>query len=150
MTRGTFYTITNDLIIETIEFNGGMYPTEHGKDAIEMLENINNLQEFTVELKKFNKEKYNYDSNELFFPHERKEFMKKENVIDMSKNYYELFFSDWTFWKNFSNETVKFKTSDKKEIELKPQEQIAINYGKYARHYKSLKDCQEIIEKENA
>lgn len=147
MTRGSFYIVLDDMIVETIEFNGDMYPTGHGKHAIEMLERVNNLQQFTVELNKFDRENYNY-KEKLYYPQERQVFMKKENVIDMSKNYYELFFSDWTFWKNLSKKTVTFKTDDKKTITLEPKEQIAIYFGRYDRHYKNSEVCQKLIEAE--
>jgi hypothetical protein len=65
--------------------------------------------------------------------------MNKENAVVMTDdNYFQFFFSDWTFWKNLTNEDVKIITIEKEEIILKPNEQVAIKFGHFEGHYKNF------------
>tara|TARA_R110000803_G_scaffold112660_4_gene181029 strand:- start:2689 stop:3279 length:591 start_codon:yes stop_codon:yes gene_type:complete len=139
MTRGTAYLITNKYIMSTQEFNGDMYLDGKGKDMIDCLDRSNCLKTFKTEIYKFNKENFDYNE-ELFYPEELSYFLDlkgEENsyTLEMTdKNYFDKFFSDWTFWKNISNKNVTIKTRDNIILTLKPKEQIAINFGKSAGH----------------
>lgn len=136
MTRGTIYFITDKYILETTEFNGSMYPEECGNGVIERLSNVNSIKDFKNEIKDFNKKNHDYDS-QLFYPIKRSTYISEETIV--MKDYFKNFFSDWTFWKNCSSKTITFKTRDGKEIILEPSEQVAINFGREAGHFKTPK-----------
>ena len=150
MTRGTLYLICNELIIESIQFNGDMYPSGHGQEVIKALEEIENANDFRIAVERFNKENHRYENVEsLTSPEKRSYYMTGDKVVMTEDNYFEKFFADWTFWKNISDKTVKIKTKDSsKLITLLPNEQVAINYGHYEDHYKSSVECAEIIKRE--
>jgi len=134
MTRGTAYLINNRYIMETQEFNGDMYLNGgKGEDMMNCLLNVNCLKSFKKELVKFNEDNFNYDT-QLFYPSKIKDYVEN-GIIEMSNdNYFKKFFSDWTFWKNISNNDVQFKTRDNQLIVLKPNQQIAINFGRFEGH----------------
>lgn len=83
------------------------------------------------------------------------------NAIDVSDGSDEgpgFNWTDWNFIKNLSTNTVtlildggtdkKGKANNKRVIELKPMQQIAIYYDCYERHYKTIKQCEKLIKKE--
>ena len=149
MTRGTIFCLCNDLIIESIEFNGDLYPSHYGQDVIKFLEQIETANEFRLAVEKFNKEAHNYTDYDLTFPRKKSFYMKDDNIIKMTKaNYFKKFGSDWTFFKNISDNTIIIRTTERKSIELKPMEQVAINFGHYEGNYRSSEECAEIIRKE--
>jgi len=169
MTRGKLFLIEllkgNKLrVTNTCEFNGDMYEEErggHGGEVMRLLKKTTNQKEFKENVKKFDKENFNYQSEgtEYFkfyetYPMEWKEswLEKQGNLVMVSfKDYFPNFFSDWTFWKNCTKDCeVQFTTykttqyhgitkpdvrvSDK-IIKLKPGQFVAINYGCYENHY---------------
>jgi len=86
-----------------------------------------------------------------------------DNAIDVTDNSDEgpgFNWTDWNFIKNLSTKTVtlildggrdkKGKANNKRTVELKPKQQIAINYDNYERNYKTIKQCEKLIAKENA
>jgi hypothetical protein len=152
MTRGTFYLICEGLVIESIEFNGDMYPSGHGRKAIKMLEDVETANDFRLGIEKFNKEEHhNYqDIESLTFPRKTKDYIKSDKILMNSETYFEKFFSDWTFFKNISEKTITIHPREgKKLITLKPMEQVAISFGHYEDHYKSLAECEAMIKKED-
>lgn len=150
MTRGTLFLICDELIIKSIEFNGDMYPDGHGQEIIKCLEETETGGDFSDFIEKFNKENHGYkDVESLIFPLEKSRYINNGKVVMTDDNYFEDFFSDWTFWKNISKKAIKIKTIDSsKLITLLPNEQVAINFGGYERHYKSSLECAEIIKRE--
>lgn len=149
MTRGTFYLICDTLIIESIEFNGDMYPDGHGQKAIKLLEETENANDFRIGIETFNKENHNYqDVDALTYPRKKNSYFKSGKVLMTEQNYFKKFGSDWTFWKNISDETVIIRTKDKKEIALEPMEQVALNYGESDRNFKNSDECQALIYQE--
>jgi len=145
MTRGTFYAITEKLIIGTIEFNGDMYPEGHGNDVMNSLEEVKNVSDFNNMVNEFNSENHNYEMHKLLYPEKRSFYMRKDTVSMTDDNYYEKFFSDWTFWKNLSKNIVTIKTRDKKSITLNPGEQVAISFGYFEDNYKKVVKEKETV-----
>lgn len=141
MTRGSLYYVSDNYIVETQEFNGDMYRDGHGENVMLFLTTVDNLKEFKKEVRKFNGENHNYDC-ELFYNCKRSDYIVDKgevDEIDLATDYFSKFFSDWTFWKNKSSKTIVFLTRDEggtKRIELKPDEQVAINFGYNEGHYK--------------
>lgn len=148
MTRGTLFLITDNLIIESIEFNGDMYPEGHGQHIISGLEKIENVADFKSFVEKFNKENHNYTTDEVVFPRER-DFYGSKTIVMSDEEYFRKFGSDWTFWKNISDKSVTIKTRENKNIVLKPSEQVAISFGHFDEHYKSSVECAELIKKQD-
>ena len=149
MTRGTAYLITDKQIVSTQEFNGDMYPDGHGEEMIKRLEKVKTTTDFKSTIKKFNENNHNYKDCKLIFTEPKSKYANKNVVVMTDENYFNLFFSDWTFWKNISKEIIIIKTTDKKAIELTPGSQVAINFGRFDRNYKSLKECKKLIKEEN-
>jgi hypothetical protein len=124
-----------------------MYPSGYGLEAIQLIEKTETLNNFRKAVIKFNEGNHNY-KEQLFYP-DKKDIYIKENVMNMNGDkkygYYDLYFSDWLFIKNFSDDVITIVTRDKKEMELKPNEQVALSFGDYENHYRNSKECEVLI-----
>jgi hypothetical protein len=127
MTRGTFYLITDNLFYESIEFNGDMYPEGYGDRAFELLKQVKSPAEFKAMVQQFNKEAHNYPENQIEFFERPLSFLQGQK--DMSKNYYDFWFSDWLFIKNISSNPITFTLTDKSKYEVQPEETVRLNFG---------------------
>lgn len=147
MTRGRAYLITTDKkILCSIEFNGNMYPEGSGRDFLNGLNKVDSEEAFERFIFEFNRDNHNYEDEQLVFTETGFDVDGLSQAINWLKmtitmtneNYFKLFFSDWTFWKNISNETVKIKTRDKKTITLKSGQAIAIRFGESKYRYRGV------------
>lgn len=181
MTRGTLFIIEmfrkRIRVTNSCEFNGDMYEEKrggHGGEVMRLLEKTTNQKEFKENVKEFDKENFDYQSegSECFkfyetHPMEWKGSWlgKQGNLITVSfKDYFPNFFSDWTFWKNCTEDCevqlTTFKTirrygivdlrpGKKHEpapdrrvadriIKLKPGETVAVYFGYYEHHYRGV------------
>ena len=139
MTRGTIYFVTDNYIVESLEFNGGMYREEHGQFVVDMLKSVKSLSDFKEKLENFNKENHDY-KEELCHTRIRSQYFSKnhrddEEIVFTDENYFNLYFSDWTFWLNFSSNDITFKTREGMKIILPKKEVVAITFGNNAAHY---------------
>lgn len=147
MTRGTLFLITKDIIYESLEFNGDMYPEGNGDKAYNLLKEVDNLASFKTALLTIN-EIYLY-SDELIY--EKEWFIKnitqdrgdgtsftylggmfeEDGSIDFNNEYYssDRFFSDWIFIKNISNKSINFKDKEGNRYSLLNGQTIRLNYG---------------------
>ena len=135
MTRGSAFLILKDKVLESVEFNGNMYPEGYGDDFLEGLKECQNEKDFKQFIYNFNQENFQYKEKlvyevkiEDFFD----ELKKGERVIDFNNNYFERFFSDWVFFKNLSGIPIKFITSNediKRKIILNDKMSIRFNFG---------------------
>ena len=150
MTRGKALLITNDKkILCSIEFNGDMYPEGYGRTFLNELNKVDSEEDFERFIFEFNRDNHDYKAERLVFTETGFDVDGLSQAINWSKmiitmteeNYFYLFFSDWTFWKNISNETVKIKTRNKKTITLEPGQAVAIKFGE-------SKDCYRPDRKE--
>lgn len=166
MTRGTLYFIEklksgNVRITESCEFNGDMYEEReggHGGEVMELLENAKTEEEFMEEVKQFDKENFDYQSEGGDYFRFNTYILKQEDdypvtrqgnliIVDFTDDYFKWFFSDWTFWKNNTKDcevqfiTREYVNSASDEvvsgniIKLKPNETVAISFGSYEHHY---------------
>ena len=165
MTRGTLYIIEKlrkgIRVTNSCEFNGDMYEEKHGGhggEVMRLLEKTTNQKEFKENVKKFDKENFNYQDEETkdfkyfkfyeTYPMEWKDswLEKQGNLVMVSfKDYFKNFFSDWTFWLNRTEDCeVQFFTrkigrrmeeSSDKIIKLRPGQCVAIDFGHYEDHY---------------
>jgi hypothetical protein len=157
MTRGTLYLIEmikdKLRVTNSCEFNGDMYPEGHGRDVMKGLDKVKNKKEFIKFVNQFNDDNFEYERDDYYkfyitHPKPGTWLEKQGNLVIVSfKDYFENFFSDWTFWKNCTTDCeIQFFTykyaehSDKrvsdKVIKLSPNECVAINFGHYEENYK--------------
>lgn len=129
-TRGTGFLLTENKVYETIEFNGNMYPEGYGDMFFKGIKNVNTVDEFKAFAEKFNEENFGYEE-ELVYEEENNRIYdvmgEKELIIDFNTNYFDIFFSDWVFFKNLTGLPVRFITRDEEKTE------VVINHGESAR-----------------
>ena len=152
-TRGTAFLVTDNYILETLEFNGDMYRDGYGQEMVNILYDVKNVNEFKEGIDSFNKQSHDYQGFDLSTLRVRGNYIEEntrgEDIVKMTdENYFDIYFSDWTFWKNLSSKDITFKTREGASILLKKGEIVAICFGKSAAHYfgtkKSLKKVLEI------
>lgn len=139
-TRGTAFLVTDKYILETLEFNGDMYRDGCGQEMINMLHEVKNVNEFKEGIDNFNKENHKYQGFDLSTLRVRNNYIEEdtrgEDIVKMTdENYFDIYFSDWTFWKNLSSKDITFKTREGASILLKKGEVVSICFGKKAAHY---------------
>lgn len=112
MTRGTGVLILADKLRITDEFNGDMYFVNYGwgKEFFEAVKNSQSEKEFDKAMKDFNKEHHNYEDFSLHTITDN-----VEEMLDMSKNYFENWFSDYLYIKNLSGEDKKIISKENNE-----------------------------------
>lgn len=150
ISSGKFYAICDNMIMESIVFERGIYPSAVGLTAIKLLECVLTTTHFIKVVEKFNNDNYKYPPYpSLIFPKKKSRYVKSDgNIYMTNRNYFKLYFVDWTYWKNLSRRTVKIYTRDKGVITLKPQEHVALYFGYKENHYASSKECELMIMRE--
>lgn len=109
MTRGKLIYIGNDdVIYETVEFNGDMYPNGHGEDIISEFENgyFENVEEYDRFVKELNRRHFGYEE-ELIHTY----YAKEQGVIDVTNNW-----TDYLYIINESSREVVIKAKDSAEF----------------------------------
>lgn len=140
MTRGTAYLVTDNYIIESLEFNGDMYRDGCGQEMVDILSNAKTSNDFKKGIETFNQENHKYQEFELNWVRVRSNYIEEntrgEDIVQFTdENYFKLYFSDWTFWKNLSSKEITFRTREGGKIVLPVGEVVAINFGNNAAHY---------------
>lgn len=124
MTRGQIVCITNEGVTTSIEFNGDMYLSHHGKRIIKRLKEDMTLYDYKKYVKYFNKAYFGYN-DELFYDVDGK-------YLDMNKeDYISAWFSDYLYIKNISDKNQIVIDEDFNEITLRPQGYVVLYFGKY-------------------
>jgi hypothetical protein len=154
-TRGTAFLVTDKYILETVEFNGDMYRDGLGQEMVNILNEVKNVNDFKEGVDNFNKENHDYEGFDLSTLRVRVNYIEEntrgEDIIKFTdENYFKLYFSDWTFWKNLSSKDITFQTREYGKVRLNKGEVVAICFGKNVGHYfgtkKSLeKDLESIM-----
>lgn len=140
MTRGTAFLVTDKYILETLEFNGDMYRDGCGQEMVNILHEVKNVNDFKEGIDSFNKENHDYKGFDLSTLRVRNDYIEEntrgEDIVKFTDdNYFKLYFSDWTFWKNLSSKDITFKTREGASILLKKGGVVSICFGKKAAHY---------------
>lgn len=123
MTRFQIAVIKDGVIYTSTEFNGDGYWTGHGEVVYAALQNITTVEEWKEYVTKFNSETFQYDE-ELHYEIED----EYDNYLDMSKDYYEKWFSDYIYIKNIGEDEVEFITKNGKTIVV-PNDVAVFNFG---------------------
>ena len=127
MTRGTLAIIADDnRIFISIEFNGDMYLSGYGVDAIRCLETVDNEDDFEDAVRKFEDEHHHYREEIMVG-----EIKDSKPFLNMSKDYFDNWFSDYVFIKNVSTEIITIIDADKDVIQISPDEIAVFNFGRY-------------------
>ena len=123
MTRFQIAVIKDGVIYTSIEFNGDGYWEWHGKNVYAALQNITTVEEWKEYVTKFNSETFKYDE-ELHYEIDD----EYDDYLDMSKEYFEKWFSDYIYIKNIDEDEVEFITENGKTI-LEPNDVAVFNFG---------------------
>ena len=127
MTRGTLVIIAdNNRMFQSIEFNGDMYLSGYGIDAIKCLENVDTEDDFEDAVRNFDADHHHYNEEQMIW-----EIKDIKPYLDMSKDYIDNWFSDYVFIKNVSTEIITIIDADKDVIKISPDEITVFNFGKY-------------------
>lgn len=135
MTRGTAYLfLGGNVVYSSIEFNGDMYfdGCGYGSEMMEAIKYCDDWESFAERIREFNEnhhkyqdELWVYESNHL----DCVEYEEDSITVDLKKNYFDNFFSDYIFIKNAAEKKIIFLTRDKVRIVLMPGEVTAFNFG---------------------
>lgn len=137
MTRGTAFLLLDDVCLESVEFNGEMYPEGYGDMFFEQLKKVKDRKDFEKFISEFNKSSFGYEYETLIYKIEKVEMYdvitKDELIIDFNYKYFERFGSDWIFFKNLTGTFVKFLTKGKEEnheVTIFNGDSYRFNYGR--------------------
>jgi len=133
MTRGTPYLILKNKTICSDEFNGDMYGSPkddknsqekgHYSTMMNKLAKVLDEKSFKTKIKEFNKENHNYQPFHFYV------YVDKTKWLDMSKDYYKNFFSDYLFFKNCSNKVEILIDIDSDPIEIGKGQIATFKFG---------------------
>lgn len=151
MTRGTFYLLLPHTVIESCEFNGGMYEGEKMKDAIEKLRQVTDEQSFINKITEFDKDHFGYQEKsgdyfqfrKLDYDHYgRKPVSFNSEMVDihldMYEDYFGIYFSDYLYFLNLSGKTINVLDESGNYDKIENDQLAIYNFGK--RYYpKSIK-----------
>lgn len=125
MTRGTLAIVSNDGLYISTEFNGDMYLSGNGKDAIKCLETVDDIEDFDPAIREFNESHHKYDDEEMTC-----KIYDSSKYLDMSKDYFDTWFSDYVFIKNISDEQIIITERKGDLVKINPKEIVVFNFGK--------------------
>lgn len=129
MTRGRIAIITEEKkLFTSVEFNGDMYPDGCGEDAMAILSDIENIEEFEKRVCEFNNNNYGYDDNPLVFSVDDVELSE---TLNMAENYYNYWFVDYIYIKNISEYDIEWTDKTGKKRVLFSGEIAVISSGRY-------------------
>lgn len=147
MTRGTLYLILPEKqIIQSCEFNGDMYGSPkdnevsqqkgHYRKVMERLARAETKDDFIREVKAFDLENFNYQSEEggyfRFYEYGMAEITNDGGEMEANKkSYFDMFFSDYLYFKNASGQAVTFRDARGEAITVRSGEIITFYFGEF-------------------
>ena len=154
MTRFQIVGIFEDKILTAGEFNGDGYFEGMGKEVCREFAKITTEEEYRKLAKDINDSGYNYPENIVYDITDcRDDNGKPINIFDfyaLDKNslYYDIWFSDYLYIKNFTNEDKEIIDENGVVITVHPQGWVTINFGQlYVKEDDSItEDCQYNVE----
>lgn len=125
MTRGQIAVVLPDgSLISSIEFNGDMYLTEHGKEVVEELKYVESEDEYRELVERFNKEHFSYYDDPRVYDCD-------ESYFDMKTDYFDKWSSDYVYVKNLSDKPVVFTDKQGRKIQIDEDTVAAFHYGEF-------------------
>ncbi len=143
MTRGQIVIITDECVYTTTEFNGDMYVEEHGHgfEVLKELKKIKSVEDYEAFVEDFNAEHFEY--NEELVYQKRGDF---KEILDMSKDYFGDWFSDYLYIKNLSSEPKEITLNYGKTLLLDPNRLMVLNFGNLFSFNSEQRDRVEFLE----
>lgn len=140
MTRGKIVAVTDTELWSSVEFNGDMYPDDggHGEEVIEGLKECKTLMNYRGFCEEFNNENFQYEGEFECEDGEDGELFIARKIDPRGKfdlegdSYFEKWFSDWLYVKNFGTRNADFIDRDGKPLVIEPGEIAAITFGRLA------------------
>jgi len=117
MTRWTFYLLTDNEFLSSLEFNWEMFPDWYWNEALEKLSKVKNKNDFYKTIEDFNKAHHNYDDEKQVYIDTLSTLWKYKN---MTKGYFDYWLSDWIFIKNIRKTNYTFILENNTKYTLKP------------------------------
>ena len=130
MTRGQIIAITDDTIFTTTEFNGGMYYEEggYGEEVIEGLKKASTIEKYKAFARSFNQEHFQYKEQIVYDLSKRSNF-NYDTLLDFTEgNYFDKWFSDYLYFKNYGSKPVELITKTH-IITIQPNGITMLNFG---------------------
>lgn len=125
MTRGQIAVVLPDgNLLTSVEFNGDMYLSYHGKHVVEELMHVDTVEDYRMLVKEFNDKNFKYDDRPLFFDCD-------DSFFDMSTDYFDKWFSDYVYIKNLSDKPVVFTDSQGRKIKIDTDVVTAFHFGEF-------------------
>lgn len=123
MTRFQIAVIKDGVIYTSTEFNGDGYWEGHGQDVYAALQLIRTVAEWRELVTKFNSETFEY-GGKLHYKIED----EYEDYLDLDKDYFDKWFSDYIYVKNLDEDEVEFITENGKTM-LEPNDVGVFCFG---------------------
>ena len=133
MTRGAAYIFYEDGFMHTTEFNGDMYPGGCGNDMYQLLSQAI-PETFEKFMNLFNSRHHDYPEQIVY----REEYngadapwinKGESGVVISFENYYNFWFSDYVFVKNWTTKQINVKQQDGGITLIPPGQVRVFNYG---------------------
>lgn len=125
MTRGQIAVVLPDgNLLTSVEFNGDMYLSCHGKNVVDGLIQVNSEEDYRAFVEEFNEKNFQYSDRPLFFACD-------DSYFDMSTDYFDKWFSDYVYIKNLSNKPVVFTDSQGRKIKIDSDTVCGFNFGEF-------------------
>lgn len=101
-------------VMTSIEFNGDMYLKDgHGNEVIRNLKKVYDVANYQFMVAKFNNDHHHYcDCDRLTYDATKE---KAYRMLDFTKDYFDIWFSDYVYLKNVSNETITIKSEKRND-----------------------------------
>ena len=138
MTRGSFFLILDKCVLESIQFNGDMYPSYRGDPAMIEFRKVESRKEFEEFIERFNKKNFEYDEK-LIYKNEDMFSDEKKTLIDFRTDYYKRFGApDYIFIKNLSTRAIWIKCKEGGSDTLNPFDTVRYHFGEKLEHTRKL------------
>lgn len=136
MTRGSAYVLYEKdgeiWIGYSDEFNGDMYPGGKYEDMVTALGSVKTYEDYGLAMHKFNKENHNYSDYNIYHK-PLSEYLNLPSVsdeIDLNREYYTYWFSDYLFFLNLTDKLFTFQTKKNSSIVVSTGVIATFNFGK--------------------
>ena len=133
MTRFQIVAIFNDKILSAGEFNGdGYFEGGFGEDVCKAFATMRTEEQYREFAYKMNKDHFGYKENVVYEKEEKDyPFIDIFNFKDLSKDhmYYEIWFSDYLYIINLSDEDRDVISEEGRKITVHPFGWVTINFG---------------------